>query len=155
MRGASGLHQFAHCSKSLVSRGQVVVRGQKIAVMGDTGYAFGKHLHYWIQRPDGSYIYPPTLYKEPFINRPLPPPSSNPMPAIGSTIKVTINRTTFKPGTATQAGILRPGTGGSYYIVRGYDPKYSGRIIVNSASAGGTVALALYYVNGQRIEGWN
>jgi hypothetical protein len=33
--------------------------------MGDTGYAFGRHLHYWIQTPNG-YVYPPNLYSEPF-----------------------------------------------------------------------------------------
>lgn len=72
MRGGTGLHQFAHTSKSLVSVGQKVKRGQPIAIMGNTGYVQaingdGTHLHYWLQRPDGSYVYPPTLYTESFI----------------------------------------------------------------------------------------
>lgn len=66
LRGATGLHQFAHLYQSYVSVGQQVRKGQCLAQMGDTGYAFGRHLHYWIQRPDGSYTYPPTLYTEPF-----------------------------------------------------------------------------------------
>lgn len=82
-----------------------------------------------------------------------PPAPKNPMPAIGSKVWISINRTSFKPGTAQQAGVVRPG-GGYYYWVRGYDSKFPGRIIINSASAGGTVAVALYYVSGQRIEGW-
>lgn len=81
------------------------------------------------------------------------PPSSN-MPAIGSKVWISINRTSFVPGTTKVAGTVRPG-GGYYYWVRGYDANYPGRIIINSASAGGTVAVALYYVNGQRIEGWS
>jgi len=87
------------------------------------------------------------------ISAPAPTPPKNQMPPVGSKVYVSINRTSFKPGTATPAGVVRPG-GGSYYWVRGYDSKYPGRIIINSASAGGTVALALYYVNGARIEGW-
>jgi len=86
------------------------------------------------------------------IKAPTPPTSK--MPPVGSIVRITINRTSFKPGTATPAGVVRP-AGGSNYIVRGYDPKFPNRIIINSASAGGTVAVALYYVNGTRIEGWS
>jgi len=153
MRGKSGLHQFAHLKSCLIAKGSSVKKGQAIAVMGDTGYAFGKHLHWWIQRSNGSYVYPPSLITEKFGGNPAPTPPSSGMPAIGSKVFVTINRTSFVPGTARPAGVVRPG-GGSYYWVRGYDANYPGRIIINSASAGGTVALALYYVNGQRIEGW-
>lgn len=88
------------------------------------------------------------------IYAPKPPQPQRPMPPVGSKVRLTINRTAFKPGTTQVAGTIRP-AGGYNYIVRGYDPKFPGRIIVNSASAGGTVALALYYVNGAKIEGWS
>lgn len=71
MQGATGLHAFSHLEKSLVKVGATVKRGQKIAVMGHTGYTIpdgplGAHLHYWIKTPSG-YVYPPTLYKDKFI----------------------------------------------------------------------------------------
>lgn len=76
IRGTSGLHQFAHLSESFIKAGDKVKRGQPIARMGYTGYVkppgeAGKHLHYWIQRPDGSYVYPPTLYKDKFSKVPV------------------------------------------------------------------------------------
>lgn len=39
---------YAHMSKLLVKKGQVVTAGQKIGGMGDSGYAFGTHLHFAI-----------------------------------------------------------------------------------------------------------
>ena len=85
---------------------------------------------------------------------PAPVPPQTKMPAIGSTIRITIKRTTYYPGTVKVAGTLNPGAGYSY-IVRGYDAKFPGRILLYTASGGGNVALALYYVNGQKIEGWS
>ncbi|MEO6055614.1 MAG: M23 family metallopeptidase, partial [Gemmatimonadales bacterium] len=38
--------KFAHASKLLVKRGQRVSRGQRIALVGNTGLATGPHLHY-------------------------------------------------------------------------------------------------------------
>ena len=38
--------KFAHASKILVQRGQRVDRGQRIALVGNTGLATGPHLHY-------------------------------------------------------------------------------------------------------------
>jgi murein DD-endopeptidase MepM/ murein hydrolase activator NlpD len=38
--------KFAHCSKLLVRVGQRVSRGQRIALVGNTGLATGPHLHY-------------------------------------------------------------------------------------------------------------
>jgi murein DD-endopeptidase MepM/ murein hydrolase activator NlpD len=38
--------RYAHASKTLVHVGQVVKRGEKIALVGSTGLAVGPHLHY-------------------------------------------------------------------------------------------------------------
>lgn len=70
IRGATGLHQFAHLETSYVKPGERVTKGQRIAKMGYTGYTIpkgpgGTHLHYWIQTPNG-YVYPPNLINEPF-----------------------------------------------------------------------------------------
>lgn len=77
------------------------------------------------------------------------------MPKVGS--KITLNkvsRSTFKKGTKTIAGVIR-NPKNWVYTVRGYDPRYPNRVIINTASGGGNgVALALYYFNGKRIEGW-
>ncbi len=72
------------------------------------------------------------------------------MPAIGSTVKFTINRTAFVAGTTKVKGVLVPDN----RIVRGYDPRYPNRILVNSAALGQGVSVALFYTSGQRIEGW-
>lgn len=77
------------------------------------------------------------------------------MPAVGSKIVLnTVSRTTYKAGTTRVAGkISNPKNW--VYTVRGYDPVYANRVIINTASGGGNgVALALYYTNGKRIEGW-
>lgn len=72
------------------------------------------------------------------------------MPAIGSTVKFTVPRTAFVAGTTKVKGTLVPDN----RIVRGYDPAYPNRILVNSASVGNGVAVALYYTNGAKIDGW-
>lgn len=38
--------RYAHASKILVKRGQAIERGQKIALVGQTGLSVGPHLHY-------------------------------------------------------------------------------------------------------------
>ena len=38
--------KFAHASKLLVSRGQRVIRGERVALVGASGLATGPHLHY-------------------------------------------------------------------------------------------------------------
>ncbi len=41
---------YGHLSKSLVQKGEYVKAGQKIGLMGDTGYATGPHLHFTIYK---------------------------------------------------------------------------------------------------------
>lgn len=152
-RGVNGLHQFAHLEQTYFTGG-AVKKGTKIAEMGYTGYTIpkgpaGRHLHYWVKTPKGAFVYPPTLYTEPFGGNPTPPPTPG-MPPIGSRVQFSIPRTAFVAGTTTVKGTLPP----DIRIVRGYDPKYPYRILVNSASVGNGVAVALYYTNGQVIPGW-
>lgn len=40
---------YAHCSKLLVSKGQAVLRGDAVALVGSTGYSTGNHLHYEVR----------------------------------------------------------------------------------------------------------
>ena len=65
----TGMWNFCHLERSLVSVGQQVTEGQPIAIMGHTGYTIpagpaGAHLHTFILTPNG-YIYPPTLFNKP------------------------------------------------------------------------------------------
>lgn len=81
------------------------------------------------------------------------------MPPIGSRIHLTYppaqTRTTWKAGTATKAGTIHVTDNTFDYVVRGYDSKFPGRIIINSASGGGDgVGLALYYLSGSVVPGW-
>jgi len=79
------------------------------------------------------------------------------MPPVGSKIQLIPKdtRNTYKAGTTKKAGTIRVTDNTFIYTVRGYDPVYGGRILINSASAGGDgVALALFYTNSVRIEGW-
>ena len=88
---------------------------------------------------------------------PDPPKPAIGMPAVGSRIQLIPKdkRTTFRAGTATQAGTINVIDDSFKYVVRGYDAKFPGRVLINSASAGGdNVGLALYYVSGARIPGW-
>ena len=145
---------FGHLEAARVKNGQEVKRGQLIGIMGYTGYTipsgyYGTHLHL-VCYTGGKYVYPPTLYNVPFqIYNPIQ------MPAIGSKVLFSSDpRTCFKPGTTTQSGTLK-NDGKEPHIVRGYDPKYPYRILINSKSGGGNgVAVALYYTNGTKIPGW-
>ena len=54
----NGYHTwYAHLSKTLVTVGQHVVKGQPIALVGSTGYSTGPHLHYQVMH-DGIAINP-------------------------------------------------------------------------------------------------
>lgn len=94
------------------------------------------------------------------VAEPTPPPAPSPnpnMPAVKSRIQLipVDTRTTWRAGTADEAGKIRVVDNSFIYTVRGYDSKYPYRILINSASAGGNgVGLALYYNNGKLIPGW-
>lgn len=77
-------------------------------------------------------------------------PAPSKMPPVGSKVKFTVPRTAFVAGTTQVKGTLPP----DIRIVRGYDYKYSNRILVNSKSVGNGVAVALYYTSGVKIDGW-
>lgn len=54
----NGLYtRYLHCSSLLVSVGDYVTKGQKIALMGTTGNSTGVHLHFDV-RLNGSYVNP-------------------------------------------------------------------------------------------------
>ena len=48
---------YAHCSRITATSGSVVRRGEKIAEVGETGFATGPHLHFELQK-DGVYLNP-------------------------------------------------------------------------------------------------
>jgi len=91
---------------------------------------------------------------------PTPKPAPSPtqkMPGLNDRIQLlpTQTRTTFKVGTTQVAGHIHVTNDNFVYIVRGRDPKYPYRVIIDTASGGGDhVALALYYTNGKNIGGW-
>lgn len=145
-------HRFLHLSGFSVSAGQKVSEGQLIGRSGNTGGVIA-HLHWDIRKAN-------TEWNASFSNyyNPESLVSATPvMPPIGSKIKLipTQTRTTWVVGTAKPKGTIKVTDNSFVYVVRGYDSSYPGRIVINSASGGGNgVGLALFYNNGQRIEGW-
>lgn len=162
LAGSDGrTHRFAHLSHRDVSAGQTVAEGQRLGISGNTGQVVGTnggyHCHHDVRKGGtkwndsfDNYVDWEKLLAE--ANK----PQSN-MPAVGSKIQLlpVDTRTTYRAGTTTEAGKIHVKDGTYVYVVRGYDPKYPNRVLINSESAGGDgVALALYYTNGQLIPGW-
>lgn len=156
--GNGRIHRLCHLSSRSKGVGAQITEGEVIGKSGNTGITTGAHLHFDIRKPNtawdasfSNYYNPEALLAE--ANKPAPS-----MPAVGALVKLSPPqvRTTFRAGSTTVAGKINVTDNTFNYIVRGYDPNYPGRIIINSASAGGSgVALALYYTNGNKIEGWS
>ena len=65
IRHADGtITRYAHNSKLLVKKGQQVQQGQKISLMGSTGFSTGPHLHFEI-RPGGTKAKNPMAFLPP------------------------------------------------------------------------------------------
>lgn len=157
-----GLHwRFAH-NKSVVKKSGSFKEGDLLAYSGNTGITTGPHSHYDARKIGTAWNASFNNYVDPDKVIAQAIEASKPkfnMPPVGSRIQLIPrdSRTTYKAGTTTPASSKKiEVTDNSFiYIVRGYDPKFPNRIIINSKSAGGDgVALALYYTNGQIIPGW-
>ncbi len=46
-------HYYCHLASRTVKKGQRVKVGDKLGVMGNTGYSFGAHLHFEVRKSDG------------------------------------------------------------------------------------------------------
>ena len=51
-------HRFMHCSKILVNQGDSVKQGQKIGLVGSTGFSTGPHLHWEKYATSGKQLDP-------------------------------------------------------------------------------------------------
>lgn len=56
---------YAHCQELSVSEGQSVEAGHVIATVGDTGFAFSKHLHFEVQQKEGGLLNPRDYLPQP------------------------------------------------------------------------------------------
>jgi murein DD-endopeptidase MepM/ murein hydrolase activator NlpD len=154
--GNGRIHRLLHLNSRPLGAGALVTEGQNIGLSGNSGITTGPHLHWDIRKAN-------TLWNSSFYNFYDPEAllaaqiPINKMPAIGSLIQLipTIVRKTYRAGTTTVVGVINVTDYSFVYMVRGYDPVYPYRILINSASAGGNnVGLALYYTDGSTIGGW-
>lgn len=54
IKGTDGLYYYyCHMKSRAVTAGQIVNAGDKLGVMGNTGYSFGAHLHFEVRSADG------------------------------------------------------------------------------------------------------
>ena len=63
MRVENRFWGYLHCQKYLVENAQWVEKGQPIAIMGDTGRAFGRHLHLAL-KVNNVFVDPMSVIKE-------------------------------------------------------------------------------------------
>ena len=56
--GDGSSSRYAHNSRLLVKKGQMVPQGTRISLMGSTGRSTGPHLHFEIRRPGGAALDP-------------------------------------------------------------------------------------------------
>ena len=62
IRTADGqYHYYCHMKSRAVSKGQTVKAGDKLGVMGNTGYSFGAHLHFEVRKTDGKTTVSPEV----------------------------------------------------------------------------------------------
>lgn len=60
IRTAAGqYHYYCHLKSRAVLEGQTVKLGDKLGVMGNTGYSFGAHLHFEVRASDGKTMLSP------------------------------------------------------------------------------------------------
>lgn len=158
--GNGRIWRFLHLSAQKATLMAHVNEGDVIGLSGNTGStSTGPHLHCDVRKAN-------TLWDASFYNYynpealfavPAPSPTPSGMPPVGSTIQLipTQQRTTFKAGTTQVVGQIKVTDNSFIYTVRGHDPAYKGRILINSSSAGGEgIALALYFTSGAVIPGW-
>lgn len=63
MQVGNQFHGFCHLQSFNVTDGQTVQEGDVLGIMGDTGYAQGRHLH-WAVKVNGQFVDPLTLVDE-------------------------------------------------------------------------------------------
>lgn len=62
VRTATGqYHYYCHLQSRSVTEGQAVKVGDRLGVMGNTGYSFGAHLHFEVRASDGRTLSPESV----------------------------------------------------------------------------------------------
>lgn len=62
VKGDDGCYYYyCHLASRAVTKGQKIKAGDKIGVMGATGYAFGAHLHFEVRKSDGKTAISPEV----------------------------------------------------------------------------------------------